>query len=81
MDALKTLIPKLIADGHRVLLFSQWTQVLDMLQLFVTQCLKLPFMRFDGSTTVGDRQPIIDEFTADLSIPIMLITTRAGGLG
>ena len=38
-------------------------------------------MRFDGQTEVSERQQIIDSFTADRSIPVFLLTTRAGGLG
>jgi SWI/SNF-related matrix-associated actin-dependent regulator 1 of chromatin subfamily A len=39
------------------------------------------FRRIDGSTATGDRQDIIDSFTADSSIDVMLLSTRAGGVG
>jgi SWI/SNF-related matrix-associated actin-dependent regulator 1 of chromatin subfamily A len=81
MTRLRILLPSLVADGHRVLLFSQWTQILDLLEVFLTRCLNLEYLRLDGATGVADRQPIIDRFTAETDIPVMLISTRAGGLG
>lgn len=81
MRVLRELLPRLAAEGHRILLFSQWTQVLDLLEVFLARCVKMEYLRLDGSTAVADRQPIIDNFTLDLSIPVMIISTRAGGLG
>lgn len=37
MERLRTLLPELVAGGHRVLLFSQWTRLLDLLEVCV-QC-------------------------------------------
>ncbi|KAK9811037.1 hypothetical protein WJX73_008229 [Symbiochloris irregularis] len=78
---LAELLPALQAKGSRPLIFSQWTQVLDVLE-WVLQHLQLPFSRLDGSTTVGDRQTIVDNFnTKPDKIFAMLMTTRAGGQG
>ena len=81
MARLRKLLPSLVAEGRRVLLFSQWTQILDLLEVFLNRCLNMDFLRLDGGTNITDRQPIIDRFTAETSIPVMLISTRAGGLG
>ena len=35
MERLRTLLPELVAAGHRVLLFSQWTRILDLLEVRV----------------------------------------------
>ncbi|CAI7814937.1 unnamed protein product [Closterium sp. NIES-54] len=78
--ALSTLLPKLKSDGHRVLLFSQWTAVLDILQ-HVMGLLGLTFLRLDGSTQVVQRQALVDEFNRDPSVFAMLLSTRAGGQG
>merc|ERR1719148_537281 len=43
--------------------------------------MNLKFLRLDGSTAVSERQALIDEFTNDNSIPIFLLSTRAGGMG
>lgn len=41
----------------------------------------LSFCRLDGSTPVSERKALIDKFGADRSIPVFLLSTRAGGLG
>lgn len=74
------LLPKLEAGGHRVLLFSQWTTMLDIIEVFLDQR-GIIFLRLDGSTPVTTRQQLIDKYNTDTSIPIFLLSTRAGGLG
>ena len=40
------------------------------------------FLRLDGSTPIAERQPLIDEFSAEgAEIPVFLLSTKAGGLG
>ena len=78
--ALRELLPSLLAAGHRVVLFSQWTSVLDVIEWLLAD-LRIEHRRFDGSTEVNERQAIIDEFTTDAAIGVLLLTTRAGGLG
>merc|ERR1740124_1087828 len=54
----------LLADGHRVLIFSQWTSTLDTLALLLDH-LGISSVRFDGSTPAPERQRLIDAFNAD----------------
>ena len=61
-------LPGLIAAGSRVLLFSGWTSVLDILELLLAD-LSLPFCRLDGSTPVSDRLAICDAFNAEGATP------------
>ena len=68
------------ANGDRVLVFSQFVQVLNILEL-VLETLDLRFFRLDGSTKVEERQSMIDEFYADESIAVFLLSTKAGGAG
>lgn len=77
---LKKLLTNAVENGDRVVLFSQFTQVLDILQL-VMKSLNLKFLRFDGSTQVDFRQDLIDQFYADESINVFLLSTKAGGFG
>ena len=79
-QAIAKLLPELRTEGHRTLIFSQWTMVLDVLGLLLDH-LGYEWRRLDGSTDVGERQRIIDEFNGDPSIDVCLLTTRAGGLG
>lgn len=80
LELQKTL--KLIIEGRqeKVLIFSLFTQVLDILERVLTQ-FKYKFVRLDGATSVESRQDIIDEFYDDETIPIFLLSTKAGGFG
>ena len=81
MVLLDKLLPKLQLQGHRVLLFSQMTRMLDLIQDYLT--LKgYPFERIDGGVKSSDRQTAIERFSAPESDRfIFLICTRAGGVG
>ncbi|PAA60243.1 hypothetical protein BOX15_Mlig005593g2 [Macrostomum lignano] len=78
--ALDSLLPELTAAGHRVALFSQFVMMLDIVQAYL-QLRAIRFLRVDGSTPVGERQALLDRFAEDSSIPVFLLSTRAGGLG
>ncbi|XP_064119828.1 SWI/SNF-related matrix-associated actin-dependent regulator of chromatin subfamily A containing DEAD/H box 1 homolog isoform X2 [Macrobrachium nipponense] len=79
-EQLDALLPELKEKGSRVLIFSQFVIVLDILE----QYLKIrghKFVRIDGSTQVADRQMLIDLFSDNEHLFIFLLSTRAGGLG
>lgn len=78
--ALAELLPTLKQDGHRVLIFSQWTSMLDILE-WTLDVIGVTYRRLDGSTQVTDRQTIVDTFNNDTSIFACLLSTRAGGQG
>ncbi|XP_077268136.1 SWI/SNF-related, matrix-associated actin-dependent regulator of chromatin, subfamily a, containing DEAD/H box 1 isoform X2 [Temnothorax americanus] len=80
LKELDKLLPQLKTDGHRVLIFSQFTMVLDILEEYLA-IRGQTFLRLDGSTPVTERQSLINEYTQDPSIFIFLLSTRAGGLG
>eukprot|EP01033_Poteriospumella_lacustris_P003447 gene3447-2545_t len=80
MDHLRTLLPQLQDEGHRMLIFSQWTRLLDLLEVLL-QDMGMDFLRLDGSTPIKERQERIDLFNADTSISVFLLSTKAGGLG
>jgi len=80
-EVLARLLPKLVAAGHRVLIFSQMTQLLDMLQTLLDM-VGLEHRRLDGGTKHADREDALKEFRAGTSaIPVFLLSTRAGGVG
>jgi SWI/SNF-related matrix-associated actin-dependent regulator 1 of chromatin subfamily A len=80
VQKLLQLLEELLPAGHRILLFSQWTQILDVLQ-DALQAKSYSWCRLDGGSKVEDRQSIIDEFNTNTSIGVFLISTRAGGVG
>jgi superfamily II DNA/RNA helicase len=81
MQRLKELVPQLAAEGRRMLIFSQWTRLLDILEILMED-LGMDFLRLDGQTPVKERQDLINRFSApDSTIPVFLLSTKAGGLG
>ncbi|KAH7927144.1 hypothetical protein BV22DRAFT_1193850 [Leucogyrophana mollusca] len=68
------------AAGRKVLIFSQFTQILDILQAILKQK-SIKYLLLTGSTAVDVRQTLVDEFTEDDSIPVFLLSTKAGGMG
>eukprot|EP00262_Sarcandra_glabra_P002084 TRINITY_DN1233_c1_g1_i2.p1 TRINITY_DN1233_c1_g1~~TRINITY_DN1233_c1_g1_i2.p1 ORF type:complete len:740 (+),score=133.64 TRINITY_DN1233_c1_g1_i2:255-2474(+) len=79
-QALAKLLPSLKEGGHRVLIFSQWTSMLDILE-WTLDVIGVTYRRLDGSTQVTERQSIVDTFNNDPSIFACLLSTRAGGQG
>lgn len=78
---LDKLLPKLKADGHRVLIFSQFVLILDILEDFL-RFRDFQYERFDGNVQGNERQKAIDRFSSEGSDKfIFLLSTRAGGVG
>lgn len=81
MILLDRLLARLKEMGSRVLIFSQMTRVLDILEDYMF-FRKYEYCRIDGSTSGDDREESIENFNApDSSIFAFLLSTRAGGLG
>uniref|UniRef100_W5MKR0 Chromodomain helicase DNA binding protein 6 n=1 Tax=Lepisosteus oculatus TaxID=7918 RepID=W5MKR0_LEPOC len=75
------LLPKLIAGGHKVLVFSQMVRCLDILEDYLIQR-RYTYERIDGRVRGNLRQAAIDRFCkADSDRFVFLLCTRAGGLG
>ncbi|GAA6038936.1 hypothetical protein JCM8097_000582 [Rhodosporidiobolus ruineniae] len=68
---------------HRVLIFCQLKQMLDIVEKDLLRKLMptVTYMRMDGSTDVSKRHAICQTFNADPSIDVLLLTTHVGGLG
>ncbi|CAH7666480.1 SNF2 family N-terminal domain-domain-containing protein [Phakopsora pachyrhizi] len=77
---LKEILKDCESKGSRVLIFSQFTQMLSILEV-VMKTLGYDYLILTGSTSVDERQPLVDRFTKDESISVFLLSTRAGGLG
>ncbi|AQZ12783.1 ISW2 (YOR304W) [Zygosaccharomyces parabailii] len=81
MIVLDKLLKKLKAKGSRVLIFSQMSRLLDILEDYC-YLRDYEYCRIDGSTTHEDRIEAIDDFNKPESDKfVFLLTTRAGGLG
>lgn len=78
---LEIMLPKLRERGHRVLLFSQFLDQLDLVEDFLDG-LGLSFERLDGKIGSLEKQKRIDAFNApDSPLFAFLLSTRAGGVG
>lgn len=80
VQQLSKILNSIIEKKEKVLVFSLFTQVLDILEK-VLSILQIKFTRLDGLTSVENRQDLIDTFYEDDTIPVFLLSTRAGGFG
>jgi SNF2 family DNA or RNA helicase len=77
LDWLSTVLPELIAQGRRVLLFSQFTSMLRLIETAVTG-LEIPYCLLTGETQ--NRADVIARFQSGAA-PLFLISLKAGGTG
>ncbi len=68
----------IIAEGHKALIFSQWTSLLDLIQIPLDES-HIEYIRIDGGTR--DRQHVVDKFQSEGGPPVLLISLKAGGTG
>lgn len=80
-ELLDRILPKFRATGHRVLMFFQMTQIMNIMEDFL-RLRGLKYLRLDGSTKSDDRSDLLKLFNDDGSDYFcFLLSTRAGGLG
>ncbi|XP_048194619.1 lymphoid-specific helicase [Perognathus longimembris pacificus] len=77
---LDRMLPELKKRGHKVLLFSQMTRMLDILMDYC-QLRDFNFSRLDGSMSYTERENHMHSFNTDPDVFLFLVSTRAGGLG
>ncbi|KAI8340292.1 SNF2 family N-terminal domain-containing protein [Chlamydoabsidia padenii] len=80
LQRLAILLQQLAAGGHRVLIFTQMTRVLDVLEAFLNMH-GHRYLRLDGATKVEQRQLLTEQFNSDKRILCFILSTRSGGLG
>ena len=82
LTLLHSMLKDLHKEGHRVLIFSQMTKLLDILEDYLTiEFGPKTYERVDGSVSVSDRQSAIARFNQDKSRFVFLLSTRSCGLG
>ncbi|XP_074326394.1 protein CHROMATIN REMODELING 4-like isoform X2 [Apium graveolens] len=82
LTLLHSMLKVLHKEGHRVLIFSQMTKLLDILEDYLNiEFGPRTFERVDGSVSVSDRQTAITRFNQDKSRFVFLLSTRSCGLG
>lgn len=80
-ELLDRIMPKFQATGHRILMFFQMTQIMNIMEDFL-RLRGIKYLRLDGSTKADDRSELLRLFNApDSPYDVFLLSTRAGGLG
>ncbi|MCB0281771.1 MAG: SNF2 helicase associated domain-containing protein [Calditrichae bacterium] len=77
-DALKEMVEEIISENHKVLIFSQFVQMLQIIKRYFDEQ-KIAYSYLDGSTK--DRQGAVKSFQEDDSVRTFLISLKAGGTG
>ena len=77
-EHLKGMLEQIISEGHRILLFSQFVDMLDIIKDWLERS-GIPYEYLTGKTK--DRQGAVERFNSSSSIPIFLISLKAGGTG
>nr|AAP92713.1 Swi2/Snf2-related protein DDM1 [Arabidopsis arenosa] len=78
---LERLLVRLFANNHKVLIFSQWTKLLDIMDYYFSEK-GFEVCRIDGQVKLDERRRQIKDFSDEKSsCSIFLLSTRAGGLG
>ncbi|WP_245876442.1 DEAD/DEAH box helicase [Caldimonas caldifontis] len=76
---LREMLPELIDEGRRVLLFSQFTEMLGLIEEDLA-ALHLPWVSLTGDTPPAQRGEVVRRFQ-DREVPLMLLSLKAGGVG
>ncbi|KAL8713215.1 MAG: hypothetical protein Q9220_002736 [cf. Caloplaca sp. 1 TL-2023] len=80
LQRLDNLLRTLQSGGHRALIFTQMTKVLDILEQFLN-IHGHRYLRLDGQTKIEQRQILTERFNNDPRILVFILSSRSGGLG
>ncbi|XP_012570467.1 protein PHOTOPERIOD-INDEPENDENT EARLY FLOWERING 1 isoform X2 [Cicer arietinum] len=80
LQELAILLRKLKSEGHRALIFTQMTKMLDILEAFIS-LYGYTYMRLDGSTQPEERQTLMQRFNTNPKYFLFILSTRSGGVG
>ncbi len=78
LELLLEVLDESVADGHKALVFSQWTSLLDLVEPRL-RAAGIAFARLDGSTR--DRAGVVAQFQSEAGPPVLLASLKAGGVG
>ncbi|MCK6550580.1 DEAD/DEAH box helicase [Myxococcota bacterium] len=78
LETLLELLAEVVSEGHKALVFSQWTSLLDLVEPHLKSA-ELGFVRLDGTTK--DRGDVVARFQSEDGPPVMIVSLKAGGTG
>ncbi|MDB5769122.1 MAG: SNF2-like protein [Collimonas fungivorans] len=79
LELLRDMLPALVAEGRRILVFSQFTEMLDLVAAEL-DAMQLPWLALTGKTPPAKRGALVAEFQSK-TVPLLLISLKAGGVG
>ncbi len=77
LEMLRDMLPEMVDEGRRILLFSQFTTMLKLIEAEL-QMMKIDYVKLTGQTR--DRETAVDRFQSG-DVPVFLISLKAGGVG
>lgn len=80
LQQLDILLRNLYSGGHKALIFTQMTKMLDVLESFLN-IHGYRYLRLDGTTKIEQRQIMMEQFNTDPRIFVFILSTRSGGVG
>jgi SNF2 family DNA or RNA helicase len=80
LEAFRELLAEAVDDGHRLLVFSQFTRLLDLVGAEL-EAQGIPWCRLDGTMSPAQRQAEVDRFQSGPGVPVFLLSLKAGGTG
>ncbi|KAK2949275.1 putative Helicase domino [Blattamonas nauphoetae] len=80
LQCLAVLLRWLYSNGHRCLIFTQMSKMLDVLEVFASHY-GYAYLRLDGTTPIEMRQALMERFNRDSRVFLFLLSTRSGGVG
>ncbi len=80
LQLLRERLEEVVSEGHKALVFSQWTSLLDLLGPTL-KAEGLDYYRIDGSTRAEDRMKTVEAFQREGGPQLLLMTLKAGGVG
>ncbi|RZI85683.1 MAG: DEAD/DEAH box helicase [Rubrivivax sp.] len=79
LELMRDMLPSLVDEGRRVLVFSQFTEMLGLIEQALDE-LGLPWLALTGETPPSQRGEVVRQFQ-DRAVPILLVSLKAGGVG
>jgi len=79
LELLRDMLPALVAEGRRILVFSQFTEMLDLIAAEL-DAMQLPWLALTGKTPPAKREALVAQFQ-NKTAPLLLVSLKAGGVG
>lgn len=75
------LLKDIEPSGEKTIIFSQWTALLDLLEIPIKYELGLKYSRYDGGMSRSQRDEAISQFVENPRVKVLLVSLRAGNAG